>query len=167
MKVLAITGTPGVGKSTLARFLAKKFKFNHLDLHQYYSDLASGYNKRKQCYDLDLNKVEKLIRSKITELKAKKIPGMVIDSHIVHLLPAKLFDLCVVLTCPNLKLLQRRLKKRHYSKAKIKENLEAEIFQVCLMEAKQKRQNILVLNVSSRIKSESSTKIIRRVLKLI
>ena len=39
-------------------------------------------------------------------------------------------------TCP-LHLLKKRLSKRKYSKAKVEENMDAERFKVCFMEAKE------------------------------
>ena len=52
-----------------------------------------------------------------------------------HHLPKSLVDLCIVTVC-NLKILQERLEKRRYGKKKIRENLDAEIFGVCVEEAK-------------------------------
>jgi broad-specificity NMP kinase len=44
-----------------------------------------------------------------------------------------------------LKKLKKRLEKRNYSKSKIRENLDAEIFDVCLVEAKEKGHKIKVI----------------------
>lgn len=141
MTTIAITGTPGVGKSTLAKALEKK-GFWRIDMHQYYPEISTAYNKSKQCYDLDMKKVEKLVKE-----KSKEHPKIVIDSHIAHLLPKKLVDLCVVLICSDLKLLQKRLQGRKYSSKKIRENLDAEIFQVCLLEALEKGHKVMVFDV--------------------
>src|SRR3989344_3875530 len=127
--LIAISGTPGTGKSTLAKILAKRLKFYRLDLSQYYSEIAVKYDTKKQCYIVDIQKVERLIKE-----KAKQYPNIIIDSHIAHLLPIKIVDICIVLVCPDLKKLKKRLERRKYSVTKIKENLEAEIFQVCLMD---------------------------------
>ena len=137
IKLVVITGTPGVGKSTLAKQLSKKLGFYRLDLSKYYKQISAGYNRRKKCYDIDLPKFEKLVGGKIKELiegqkkekRQKSQKGLIIDSHIAHLLPRKWVDLCVVLTCSDLKKLEKRLEKRGYSRRKIQENLEAEIFQ--------------------------------------
>jgi adenylate kinase len=133
--LIVITGSPAVGKSTLAKKLAKETGFSRLDLSKYYKDISVEYNSSKQCYDVDMKKVEKLVREK---LKVEK--NLIVDSHIAHLLPKKMVDLCVVVLCPNLKKLERRLKKRGYSKRKVRENLDAEIFQVCLEEAKERHK---------------------------
>lgn len=145
-KLIVITGTPGTGKSTLAKLLAKKLKLPRLNLHQFYKQISLRYNAKKQCYDLDNKKVLALVQK---ELKHNKT-DIIIDSHISHLLPKKLVRLCIVLQCSNLKQLQRRLKKRKYSKKKIRENLDAEIFQVCLLEAQERKQKLLVFDTSAK-----------------
>src|SRR3989344_8736023 len=144
MKVIAITGTPGTGKSSLAKQLLKKLKpkgkLKRLDLHRYYKQISAGYDPKKQCYEVDLNQFKALINYKA------KLNELIVESHISHLLPKSKVKLCIVLVCSNLKLLERRLKKRNYSPEKIRENLDTEIFQVCLQEARERKHNILVID---------------------
>ena len=139
-KAIIITGTPGTGKSTLAHYLSKQLHLFHLDLHHYHKLLAMTYNQKKHCYDLDYHKVVSLVRQELQ----RHPQDIIIDSHIAHLLPKSLVRLCIVLTCSNLKVLTQRLHKRKYSQKKIEENLQAEIFQVCLLEAQQKKHKVLV-----------------------
>jgi len=140
-KLIIITGTPGVGKSTLAKKLVTALgkEWKRLDLHKYYKEVSYGYDKKSKSYEIDLKKLEKLV----TELKKKS--NLIFDSHIAHLLPRKLVNSCIILTCSDLKLLKRRLQKRKYHKAKIQENIQAEIFQTCLEEAKERGQKVVVL----------------------
>ena len=145
--LIAVTGSPGVGKSTLAKILAKKLQFDRLDLHHHYKHISIGYNRAKQSYDIDYQKFERLVKEKLQ--KAKK--GIVIDSHISHLLPKRVVHRCIVLTHSDLKTLEKRLKARKYSKKKIRENLDAEIFQICLIEAKEQGHNILVFDTATKI----------------
>ena len=144
-KLIAISGTPGVGKSTIAKYLAKETGFFRLDLHNYYKRISKGYDLKKHCYNIDLGKFKRWV------FKIKKEKDVIIDSHISHLLPKKEVDLCIIITCSDLKKLQKRLKRRRYSQQKIRENLDAEIFQVCLKEAKEKKHKIIIIDSSLKI----------------
>ena len=156
MKVIAITGTPCTGKSTLTKYLEKKLKFARLDLHHYYKQISTGYDYSKKCYDIDLKKLEKLVKEKSKE------NNLIVDSHISHLL--KKVDLCIVLVCSNLKKLEKRLKERKYSKKKIRENLDAEIFQICLNEAKERKHKIVVVDTGKRFSKEELVKKVKKFL---
>lgn len=138
--VIVITGTPGTGKSTLARALAKKLGYERVDLHENYKEISVSYNSVKKCYDIDMAKFEALVKKRKSDL--------VIDSHIAHLLPKEMVDICIVLTCSNLKKLHGRLKGRKYNKKKIDENVQAEIFQVCLEEARSEGHKVVVFDSS-------------------
>lgn len=146
-KLIAISGSPAVGKSILAKRLATKLKFSRLDLHNYYKKISSGYNRSQQCYDIDIHKFKKLVQEKVNRSKR----GLIIDSHISHLLPGRMVDLCIVLICSDLKKLYARLKKRKYSKQKIRENLDAEIFQICLNEAKENRHKLIIIDTGKKM----------------
>ncbi|MBS3140042.1 adenylate kinase family protein [Candidatus Woesearchaeota archaeon] len=155
MKVIIITGTPGAGKSTLAKKLAQELKFQRVDLHKYYKVISTGYNKKKQSYDIDIKKFTRLIKEKA------KTRNIIVDSHIAQLLPKSMVDLCIALTCSDLKKLKRRLQNRNYSKKKIRENLDAEIFQVCLQEARERGHKIIIVDACKDINLKLIHKIVR------
>lgn len=152
VKLIIITGTPGTGKTTLALFLSKKLKIPRLDLHDYYKQISTGYDHSGKCYDIDIKKFEKLIREKL------KKSSLIVDSHIAHLLPKKMVNRCIVTTCSDLKKLETRLKERKYSKKKVRENLDSEIFQICLNEAKEKHK-VVVVDTSKRFSKVSLLKL--------
>ena len=79
--------------------------------------------------------------------------GIIIDSHLSHYLPKRHVDLCIVTKC-NLKELESRLRNKKYSKDKIRENLDAEICDVCLSESKEKGHKVLVVDTTKGINIE-------------
>ena len=150
MKVICVSGTPGTGKTTLAKFLSKKKDYTLIDVNQIIKQnkLNNKYDKKRKCNIIDIKKLNKTLIKLIKQNKKDK-KNIIIDSHLSHYLPKKYVDLCII-TKTELKILEKRLKKRKYSKAKIRENLDSEIFDVCLNEAKEFKHNIRVIDTSKK-----------------
>jgi adenylate kinase len=169
-KVVLVTGTPGTGKTTLAKMLAKKLAMKYIDVNQIIKErgLSEGYDAKRAAKIVDTKKLGKAMLAEIEMLKAeladwagkagkgsksgkpdkpdkpdKPVSGVIIDSHLSHYLPARAADACIITKC-SLKTLKRRLEKRGYSEAKVRENLDAEIFDVCFSEAKEAGHNVIV-----------------------
>ena len=75
--------------------------------------------------------------------------GYIIDSHMCEIFPESWIDLVVVLRCETSQLYDR-LMKRNYSKAKVDENIDAEIMQTLLEEAMTTYKPELVMELNSR-----------------
>ena len=149
MKVVCITGTPGTGKTTLSKRLASKLGFYYFDVNEFISKnkLSGGFDKKRKSKIIDTKKLNLSITKKLGELKKKKIKGVVIDSHLSHYLPRKNVDVCIVVKC-DIKELNKRLLKRKYSRQKIDENLQAQIFDVCGEEARSAKYKVLIIDGS-------------------
>jgi len=132
--LVAITGTPGTGKSTLAKLLKAKGCFV-LDDKFFYKklrkDLIIEYDEELQTYIIDIEKWNILIK-KVKKYFENKI--LFIESHMSHLLDV---DFVIVLE-RDIKELKEEYERRNYNKQKIKDNLEAEIFKVCYFESLEK-----------------------------
>ena len=173
MKTIIITGSVGTGKTTLAKKLCKRLGFKYTDVNKIISKygIASGYDKKRKTKIVDVKKLNKALVKEINNIKNankestkrpkqknkpnkksknKIIAGIIIDSHLSHYLPKKYVDLCIVTKC-GLKMQQKRLKKRKYSKEKIRENLDAEIFDVCLNEAREMGHKTIVFDTTKGI----------------
>lgn len=148
----------------------RKRKCKIIDIKKLNKSLIESINSYKESINKETNK--KLIRIKsmvnktiINKSLNKKIiknnkKGIIIDSHLSHYLPRKYVDLCIVAKC-GLKELNKRLKKRGYGKGKVEENVECEIFDVCLNEAKEAKHRIMVIDTTKGI---NISKISKRVI---
>jgi adenylate kinase len=160
--IICITGTPGTGKSTLAKILMEKLGFPILDVNKFIKEkkLSDEYDKKNKCDIIDVKKLNKELRKEINNVQKEKNPaGIIIDSHLSHYLPKDYVDLCLVTKC-NLKILEKRLKKRKYTKNKIRDNLDSEIFDICLNEAKELGHHTFVINTTKGIKKDTISQVI-------
>ena len=150
--IIVVTGAIAAGKTTVAKKLAKKHNLEYLDINSIIkkNKLYEKYDRKFNSYIVDVKKLNKFLIKYI-----KEHPDLVIDSHLSHYLDKKYVDLCVVVKC-DIKVLKKRLEKRKYSKNKIRENLDAEILDVCLVEASEKGHKIKVIDTSKGINKSSS-----------
>ncbi len=149
---LLVTGTPGTGKTTLARKLSLLLNYAYFDVNSFAktAHIYSSYDRKRQTYVVDEAKLAmELVKVREKALKASKTAqkGIIFDSHLSHFLPSKYADLCLLARC-SLKTLEQRLRKRGYSVAKIRENLDAEIFDTCLSEARELGHQIIVFDTT-------------------
>lgn len=162
MKVIIVTGSVGTGKTTLATRLAKKLNFHYLDANKVIKryNISEGYDKKRDTNIIDTKKLNiALIKEMINYRKTER--GIIIDSHLSHYLPKRHVDFCIVTKC-NLKELESRLRNKKYSRDKIRENLDAEIFDVCLSESKEKGHKVLVVDTTKGINIEKIMEIQQR-----
>jgi adenylate kinase len=147
-KVICVTGAVGTGKTYVSEKLAKALNYEYVDVTKLIkkNKISSGYDKKNHCELVDTKKLNKFLIEIISGFNS----GVIIDSHLSHYLPKKYINLCIVTKC-DIKVLNERLKKRKYTKSKIKDNIEAEIFDVCLLESKKRKHNVLVLDTTKKV----------------
>lgn len=148
MKTICVTGPVASGKTTISKKLSKYLNFEYIDVNKIIKEnkIHEGYDRKNKCYIVDTKKLNKFLIKLIIDSKN----SLIIDSHLSHYLPSRYIDICIVTTC-DIEVLAKRLKKRKYSKNKIVDNLEVEIFKSCLLESKSKKHNILIIDTSSSI----------------
>ncbi len=134
-KIFCVTGTPGSGKTTFAKKLARQHHFHYVDFNQLLKQnkLYDSYDRSLRTYEYNEKAIKKALAPLIRDAIRNKT-GLVVDSHRSHYALPRSVDLCYVVTCDP-SVLKRRLQRRHYSKRKIRENLDAEILSICLIEA--------------------------------
>ncbi len=129
---IAVSGTPGTGKSTFARELAETLDAELIDLNALIE--VSG------AYELDGDGTRAVdpedLRGEFSKA-IKKIPGsFVAEGLLAHLLPKEVLTHVVILrTRPEV--LEKRLRERGYPEKKLEDNLGAEALDVILWEAAQ------------------------------
>jgi len=163
---ILICGTPGTGKTTLVERLKPKLpKFNFINLSQFAieNDCISEYDDKMETHVLD---EVKLLQKIEPSLKSNKFN--LIESIHSDLLSETTIDWIFVCRTNNTRLYDR-LKARSYKESKISNNLEAEIFQTILDEAKETfgSERITELTSNSEKDVETNVKSILERIKLL
>jgi len=119
---IAVTGTPGVGKTTVARLLADEVDAEYFEVTEAVREGASaGYDEERGVPVADAEALRDTVSGE----------DVVVDGHIAHLLKP---DVVVVLRCaPDV--VRSRLEERGWSDDKIRENVESEALDIVLAEA--------------------------------
>lgn len=143
------TGTPGTGKTTLAKEVAQATGLNHIGIGELAKEnnFYLNYDQELESYELDEDKVIDEIDDTMKE------GGNVVDYHGCDFFPERWFDIVFVLRTDNT-ILYERLEKRHYNERKLQENIQCEIFQTILDEAKESYRSEIVFELSSNTPDE-------------
>ena len=142
----ALTGTPGTGKTSISDFLDTKV----VHLSDYYEEASEGKTKSGE-WLIDLDKINTIVSK--TNLKEVFYEG-----HTSHTLDN--LEMVILLRCDP-PVLRKRLIKRHYSKGKINENLEAEALNIIFEEAIENisEDKIFQLDTTDQTPEQSAKKI--------
>ena len=139
-----VSGTPGTGKTTLSKTIAERLGLNHIELGALIKskELHSGRDEEFDSFIVDEDKV----CDELEDIMSSG--GNVVDFHSCDFFPQRWFDLVLILRTDN-EVLFPRLESRGYSQKKIEENIEAEIMQVLLDEAKESYHEEIVVELPS------------------
>lgn len=132
-RVILVTGTPGVGKTTVSRLLASKLDAVRVDLAELVEreNLISGMDKARETLIADTSRVSKRIQEIIRESER----DVIIDGHYaVDVVSANNIHVVFVLRRDPDEL-KGFMEDRGFKERKLWENLAAEILDVCLWDA--------------------------------
>jgi adenylate kinase len=141
--IIAVTGTPGVGKTTVSKLLAEKLGYEYVNLRDYALEKEIGEMKGDEL-EIDVDELRESFRKDFRD------KNVIADGHLSHSLKA---DLVIVLRA-NPKLIAGRLKERGYSKEKLGENVEAELVDVILVEALEENENVIEVDTTGKTPEE-------------
>ena len=153
--VVAITGTPGTGKTTVAKILAKRTGYTHLNLNKEIArrKLYSGYDHKRKSYIADMKKMTAFAKGFIAKEHA-----VIIDGHLSHNLPSCVVDQVIILRCSPA-VLKKRLEGKKWPKEKVKENVEAERIGIVAWEARKNHGSIIEIDTTRTGPEAVATKI--------
>lgn len=131
--IIAISGSVGSGKTSLAKELSKRLNFKLISLNDIALKFKTNDVKELHTFDFDIDKLVIYTNKIISECKDKNT-NLILEGHFAHFLDSRLIDILFIInrSLPNLK---KEYLKRKYNKQKIKDNLEVESFNLCFYEA--------------------------------
>lgn len=156
--IIALTGTPGIGKTSISKELINK-GYEVIDLNKVVIDnkFFLGQDNERDSKIVDITKLNYYFKNNYRE---KDI--VFVDGHLSHFL--KCADFIIVLRL-NPAMLYKNLVKRKWKKKKIKENLEAEMLDIILCETIEihSKEKIIELNMTDK----SIEKIVKIIMELV
>jgi len=153
-RVIIISGTPGVGKTSISSELQKQ-DYNVLNLNDFIitSGLFFGYDYSQESVIID----DEILIAKLTDEIVKFSELLIIEGHTAELVPNDFVSNIFVIRC-NPSVLRTRLQtSRKYSREKIETNVQAEIMDECLLNLQHKFPKIPIVELDS---SNSDSKIL-------
>lgn len=135
-----------MGKTTLSEELASKTGLHHLSINE----VVKKHDIGESSTDPDDPNTKIVDEDRLLDVIENDLQegGQIVDWHACDLFPPSLIDLVCVIRCDN-KLLYDRLKGRGYGEKKLQENLDCEIMEVLLQEARDAYDEGVVVELKS------------------
>ena len=150
---ILITGTPGVGKTSLARAAAEATGLTFMNVGDLVKEnkFITGKDEEYDSFVPDEDALLDYMEDLMVE------GGNIVDYHSSELFPERWFNLVIVLRCTTENLFDR-LTSRGYSDKKREENLNCEIMGIPLEEATESyHSNIIQTHQSNTVEDQVST----------
>lgn len=152
---IAITGTPGTGKSTVGRILSERLGIPVYNLSELIKEkkLYTEFDREKNAYVVDVEKLFEFFKNK---------ENYIAEGLVAHYVPS---DLIVVLRAKP-EVVIERLKPRGYSEEKLRENAEAERVAVIATEVFENFPNSPIAHIDTTNRTpEEIAELVERALK--
>jgi adenylate kinase len=138
---IALTGTPGAGKSSVGAIL-RAHGLTVIEVSDIASEagLLHERDESRGSFEVDLDELEYATDRRLADVDA------ILVGHLSHLVR---HDLCIVLRCSP-SVLRSRLEGRGWSASKVNENVEAEALDSILVEALEEEGPVLEVDTSKK-----------------
>ncbi len=147
-KIIAVTGTPGTGKTSLCSYIVRKNKgWLHLDLGKLAveSNAVIGYDRIMKSRIVDMGVLKKALRNYILSKLGEDLKLLIDGHYAAEVSPAEFVDCCIVLRCRPDILWQRLRKIRGYNSEKARRNIESELTDYCYLTAKRHLKKVKII----------------------
>lgn len=137
--IVAVTGTPGTGKTTIACELSERLDQEYVDLDRFANQDAVDTleDEARDSVAVDTGNLAKVVEEEVRE-------DVVLDGHFAHRMEA---DVVVVLRCAPDEL-RNRLAEKGWEEPKIAENVEAERMDLILQQAVPEQDTVLEVDTT-------------------
>ena len=154
MKAVALTGTPGTGKSSVANVLRKR-GYNVKEVMELVQETGtpSGYSRKDDCMVVDTDE----LTGRTASFWSEGDGITVVEGHLSHFASC---SMAVVLRCSP-SILYDRLGKRGWERSKILDNVRSEVLDVILIEAAERIKCIHELDTSGTTAGRTADKVER------
>uniref|UniRef100_A0A7J3MWN8 Putative adenylate kinase n=1 Tax=Ignisphaera aggregans TaxID=334771 RepID=A0A7J3MWN8_9CREN len=161
LKCIGISGTPGTGKTSVARTLSQILNIPHIDLSSYVvnNNLYTHYDEERSSYVIDEDKV----RVGIINLYREKGP-MIISGHYIEIIPRDIFEIVFILRRNPLELIGILI-DRGWTYQKIAENVEAELLSICTLNAIDEFGEDIVVEID--VSSKSLDEVVQEIVNIV
>lgn len=135
--LITITGTPGTGKTTIAKKLSDVTGLEYVSINELArdNDCITGKDEIRNSDIIDIECLKKVIN---------ELNNCILDGHVAHMFDVD--KVYVLRTEP--KVLEARLFQKGWSKAKVNENVEAELLGIIASEAREENDNVNEINTT-------------------
>ncbi len=141
--ILAITGTPATGKSSVAAKLAEITGWKLVGLNEMAESksLYSGYDRKRKCKEVDLDAIGK----EVARMSSEHV-NLIIESHYSQDVPSYL----VIVLRANPGELRSRAKEKGWEHEKTEENVVAEIMEECKIDTIMQGRRMVELDTTGK-----------------
>ena len=131
--IIVVTGTPGVGKTTVSSCLAIGLKAVHLDLAEIVKKNKFYCNRdpQRKTFIVDIERLTENVEKRLKNASS----GIIVSGHYAMDVISPRYNVkAFVLRCDPQEL-KKRLEKKGFGPGKVSENVQAEILDICFSDA--------------------------------